>query len=107
MSMPVLQSKRKSRREESKILTGTPYKKKLANKKISKKTKSRKKLNYQKKRLNLNEEKTTNATETLKIQKKLATLDSQCIVCNKWWHDSTSGKIWIQCSRCRVATRTL
>ena len=37
MSMPVLQLKRQSRREESQILTGTPYKKKLANKKISKK----------------------------------------------------------------------
>ena len=37
MLMPVLQSKRKSKREESEILTGTPYKKKLENKKISKK----------------------------------------------------------------------
>ena len=36
MSMPVLLLKRKSRRKESKILTGTPYKKKLANKKILK-----------------------------------------------------------------------
>ena len=53
MSMPVLQSKRKSRRVKSEILTGTPYKKKLANEKISKKTNSKKKLNYQKK---LNEE---------------------------------------------------
>ena len=39
MSMPVLQSKRKSRREELKILADTPYKKKFANKKISKKDK--------------------------------------------------------------------
>ena len=57
-------SKKKSRREESKILAGAPYKKKLAHKKIFKKTKSKKKINYQKKQLNLNEEKTTNATVT-------------------------------------------
>ena len=49
MSMPVLQSKGKSRKE-SEILTGTSYKKKLANKKIFKKTKSKRKLNYQKKK---------------------------------------------------------
>ena len=42
-------SQKGNRREESEILTGTPCKKKLAHKKISKKTKSKKKLNYQKK----------------------------------------------------------
>ncbi len=103
----IIEKKKSKRSEESEIITSSPYKE-LLEKSISERTNSQKPTSTKKSKRAAKdvESKTVAKKSKLKVKKKTLSKslpnneDCACLVCGDWWHDSSAGEKWNQCTKC-------
>ena len=111
MKLPSLTEKKKSKRsKESEIVTSSPYKQSLVEKKTEQNKKSKQKLfgtEEKSKKAKVQQPKCKKAKMENKKSKKTKNVstdiveDSQCPMCDGFWSDSLAGEDWVQCSECK------
>ena len=113
MKVPNIVEKKKSKRsEESEVITGSPYKDKLALT-IENQNKPKENKNKKSTSISLNntaksgvKRKAKIAQKTKKSMKFVNELpnnsDCECLICGEWWRNSLPGEKWVQCTKCRL-----
>ena len=102
--------KKRRRKEESQIITSSPYKRKLelelvpgrAKQGLKNKGKKGSQAKEKGKVKTVHRNKKKGHMKSKRKQQIESTEDCQCMVCFGWWHETLPGDEWIKCSKCAL-----
>ena len=108
--MARFEGQKEEKKEESQIITSSPYKRKLelelvpgrAKQGLKNKGKKGSQAKEKGKVKTVHRNKKKGHMKSKRKQQIESTEDCQCMVCFGWWHETLPGDEWIKCSKCAL-----